>query len=356
MVVPAWIDDFARSSYQLFYHHDPKSHQVFNVFGLYDYYDKLWIDRLYHTIVKWNKSGASIARIAKHMPNPSSCRFVFITICMHMKNGKITDKEKVRTICDFFYKVIKFKTSGKDVFAYDSNRMHTHREINSLLKKTKWIGGTEDVAREIGKLNVGCGTMVHTLYSDWMTDYSYEIYGPYDVSKHFGEKSILLMRDFEDLKPDYWPSKKKFKYESIRVLTVYRNLTCKIAFVGCHSTYSGSLIPHLSKYALFADGKPIRGFEGLKKLAGHYLLKAQSTFAEYQKLGFEKQKRLYFFQEAYNLKSFFEGVGVEWRPPKAFFEAVKGKALLESPWPNYNLSLEEYCEKFGINNIKRAYS
>lgn len=356
MAVPAWIDEFARSSYQLFYHHDPKSHQVFNVFGLYDYYDRLWIDRLYETILKWNGSGASIAEIAKHMPNPSSCRFIFVLISMHLKNSNITDKEKIKTICDFFYNVIRFKTAGKDVFAHDSNQMHARKEIGLLAEKTPWTKSDENWARELGKLSVGCATLVHTMYSDWMTDYSYEIYGPYDVSKHFGKNAILLVRDFEDLKPDaYWPGASKFKHKSIRLLTVYKNLACKIAYVGCHATYSGSIISHLAKHALYADGKLVPRFEGLKNISSYYLKTAQSTFADYQKLAFEEKKRIYFHQEAYPLKSFFEGVGVNWKPPKEFFAAVKGKPLLESPWPNYNLTLREYSKKFGMDKIKQAY-
>ena len=351
-----WIEGFAKSSYQLWKGHDPASHLPFNIFGLYPYYSDLWIERVYNAIRKIRETGKSMEEVTKAMPNPSSCRFVFLILVMHMKNAKFTDKEKIKTICDFFVDVLEIKTKGKDIFAHDTNLAHAKEEISQVLKETEWESGGIDAARALGKLNVGMATLVHSLYNDWMTDYSYEISGPYDASERFDGKHIMLIRDFEDMKPlDVWPESNDFKYKNIRVLTVYKDLDCKIAYVGCHSTYSGNLPEHLSHYAIFADGKQIKGQDALREVALYFMGIAQGLFAKYSSIGFEEQKRKYFVQEAYQIRGLFESAGEDWKPPKEFFDRVAGKPLLQSPWMNYNLSFEDYCEQFGINNLKLAY-
>jgi hypothetical protein len=323
---------------------------------LYSYYEDLWIDKVYEAVQKFRKSGKTIGEISKAMPNSSSCRFILLIMVMHLKNARVTDKQKIRALCDFFVDVVRSKTTNSDLFAHDTNFAHTELEVDDFLNKTEWEAASAESAKEIGKTTVGLATLVHSLYNDWMTDYGYEICGPYDASKKFGGKHILLVRDFKDIKPvEIWPEANDFKHKSIRLLTVYKDLDCKIAYVGCHTTYSGNLLDHLSHYAVYADGKQIKGLEGLAELSSYFLGIAQELFAKYSSLDFEEQKRKYFVQEAYQLKNFFEAVGVPWKPTQDFYERVAGKPLRESPWLDYGLSFEEYLEQFGMNNIARAY-
>ncbi len=350
MATPDWIEDFARSSYKLWRGHDPEAHLPFNVFGLYGYYERLWIEKLNEAVMCLNESGIGVAEAADAMPNPSSCRLMLMLTVMQMRNAG-TEPSTEKHLANFFYDVIQHKMNGGDVFAASANNAHTTSMVSDIISSAEWNRADSASARVFGQLCVGLGTLVHGLYNDWFTDYSYEMYGPYTING-----KTLLIRDFNDLKPvDVWPETRKLRFKRVRVLASYQNLDCKISYVGCHATYSRQLPESLKSYAICADGRWISA-EELEDTASYYLAAAQRQFTEYSRLPLERQKEIYFVQEAYQLRALFELAGMDWKPSEAFYKSVKNQPLLPSPWPDYNLTFKAYKEKFGINRLTAAYA
>lgn len=332
--------------------HDPQSHLPFNAFGLYSYYERLWLDKLLEAVMRLQAAGESPAGIV--LPNASACRFGFLLTVMHLQNARVTDKRAIKALCDFFRQAVAARMPCGGEFAFSANFTHTPSAVSALLQDTTWEEAGVEEARLLGKLTVGLAMLVHGLYNDWFTDYSYEVSGSYAAAPE--GKRIMLVREFDDLKPvEVWPEAQALRHKRVSILAEYEGLACKIAFVGCHATFSRSLVDSLVRYAVFADGKQVTGRRALAELAEYFLNVSQEHYAAYAAMDLEVQKEKYFLQEAYVFKWLFDAAGMPWLPSREFYDSVKGKPLLESPWPDYHLGFEEYCEKFGINNVARAY-
>ncbi|MEK6924053.1 MAG: hypothetical protein AABW54_02345, partial [Candidatus Micrarchaeota archaeon] len=301
---PAWLEEFAKSSYQLWQGHDPQSHLPFNAFGLYSYYERLWIEKMLAAVMRLKEVGRFTADIA--LPNASACRFSFLLTIMHLQNARMTDKRAIKALCNFFRQAIAARMQGEDEFAFSANFTHAPSSVQALLQETAWETAGVEEARLLGKLVVGLATLVHGLYNDWFTDYSYEVSGPYAAAG----KHLMLVREFDDLKPvEVWLEAQAFRHKRVSILAEYEGLECKIAFVGCHATFSRSLVDGLVRYAVFADGKQVTGRRALAELAEYFLKTAQEHYANYAAMGIEAQKEKYFLQEAYVFKWLFDAAG-----------------------------------------------
>lgn len=341
-----FIKDFAFSSWNLWKNHDPNSHLPFNPIRFYAYYGGKWVEALWELVQKAKEF--SLEEIAAAMPVVSSCRFILILTVMKAKVANYNNKAKLREIFNFFSEVIKFKVKHEDVFAIKSNIIHTEKEIENILNGTNWSLVNLDKRKDLSHLTVGLGTLVHGLYNDFDTDFGFEVYGPYDVSKNFGENSTMLIREFIDLQPtELWG--KVCKFGKVRVYCVYLDLDARIEFVGCHMTFDKNPVTQLTHYAAEIDGKQMPEKE-LNLVSNYFLKLAQEFFIEINKLSFEEKKAKYFLQEAYQLKKLCELLKVDWKTLD-FNEHAREKPLLKMPF-EYKLSFEDYCEKFGINLLK----
>ena len=350
MKAPDWIEKLARSSYQLFIHHDPKAHLPFDAWGLHPLYNDLWLKKLYEMVTIFREKDYQVKDYLDYFPNLSSTRFIALMVLIHHQTSKMNNPKLVTTIEDFLVESIKLRAK-KDLFAYDANIEYSDAELKKILSERPLNKVSLEESREIGKILVALASLTHGLYNDWCTDFDYEISGPYYLSG-----KMILVRTFPDIRPiDIWPNI-SWPYDRVSIITEYKNLKAKIAFVGCHITYSDNVVEKLTGYNLEVDGKVIKGLEKLKKLRDELMPIAASQFEKFMKMDFENQKIKFLYQEHYQFKKLFDLLEIDWKPTKEMIQKIKDKQLLKNIFPSYDLSLEKYKQVFGFNKLIKAYS
>ncbi len=344
-----WIDQYAKSSYQLFANHDPQSHMPFDAWGLHPLYNDLWLEKLHELVNKFNENGYSIKDHLNYFPNLSSTRFLVLMTIIHYQTSKMDDPHLITNVVDFLVESIRLRAK-KDLFAIKSNIEFRKKDFENILTKNPLKAASLEESQELGKIFVALASLTHGLYNDWCTDYNYEISGPYKV-----KGKMILLRSFPDNKPaGIWPDI-KWKYKNISIVTEYEKLEAKIAFVGCHITYSDNVVQKLTGYSLKVDDKIIHGLSNLKKLRQDLMEISANQYEEFMNMDFEKQKIKYLEQENYQLKKLFDLVNMDWRPSALMLKRVKDKKLIKNVFPNYHMSLASYKKTFGINNLIKAY-
>lgn len=344
-----WIEDFAKSSYQLFINHDPQSHLPFNAWGLMPLYNDLWLEKLHELVKKFRKNELQIKDNLNYFPNLSSTRFILLMVIIHYQISKLKNSALIVDVVEFLVESIRLR-SGSDLFALSSNTEFSDQQIEKLLKDNVLNDATVEESKELGKILVALASLTHGLYNDWCTDYNYEISGPYKT-----KDKIMLLRYFPDCNPkEIWPDL-SWKFKNVSVITEYANLDANIAFVGCHITYSDNVIEKLERYSLNVDGKIIQNLEELKKLREDLMQIASKQYKKFMTMDFENQKIKFVEQENYQLKKLFELLKMDWRPSEEILERIKNKQLIDDIFPNYQMSLEDYKKTFGINRLIEAY-
>ncbi len=295
-------------------------------------------------------------------PNPSSVRAMLFFMVCHYHNIVVdkssVDKRAMREIFDFFVKILRYK-NRTDIFCRKKNICHSSQEIARLITKQKWHKGSPELSRELGKIYLGASTLVNGLMNDWCTDNGIEVYGPYPVSRFFGSRTILVIREFPNLKPtSLWPHTKKYRYQTVKICTVYKNIRLRINFVGCHTEFSGDLADNLVRFSLLVDGRTISTISTMEKIAQTLIAQSSHQYAQVGRLDFESLKQKIIAQELYQLRDFFALVGVESAPHPLFLARVKNRQLIKKRYPltTHHLLAREIKEKFGINDLIRLYS
>ena len=266
-------------------------------------------------------------------------------------------KKKVKEIMDFFVKVLKAKNK-RDIFAIKENICHSRKEIDQLMKNIKWLKGTPEISKTLGKLYLGLSSLVIALMNDWCTDNGIEVFGPYDVSKQFGSDTILVIREFPRLIPvELWPHSKNYKYKQVKIYTVYKNIKLEVEFVGCHTIFEGNLSENLLKFALTVDREYIGNPKTIDNLSDYFIKLAEGQQKRVKDLSFEDLKRKIIAQEFYQLKDFFDLVGIDFKPPSEFIKRIKDKKLSKGRYPlkTTGMSTDKISKHFGVNNLKKLY-
>lgn len=350
MKEPVWINSLAKVSYSLFKNHDPESHLPVFGFGLYPLYSDLWIEKLFNLVAEFKNRGWSVQDYLEHFPNLSSNRFILLLSILHYKISGMKSPEKFRDIVEFLYSGITLRAK-KDVCAECSNIGMNEDDLSALLKSNNIWTPSLTESKEVGKILSALATLVHGLYNDWCTDYSYEISGPYEA-----EGKLVLIRTFSNLHPsELWPDISWY-FKQCSLITMYEDLSANIELVGCHITYSGNTVEKLQGYSLELDGKEIHGESELKKVREMIMPCAVEQYEKMSQMDFESQKIKYLEQEGYQLKNLFDQVDMDWKPSAEMIERVKGVTDLPSPFPDYQMSVPEYLENFGFNELRSIYS
>lgn len=360
--VPKWINEYINSIHRLFRGMDLRTLEPLDCFHFHPLHSDLWQDYIYRAIKLCQQKKIPFEKILKSTPNPSSIRAIIQFMVCHYNNivisKKPVDKKAIKETFNFFVKILKAKNK-KDIFCYRENIGHSKDEIIKILKGMKWSPGSREASKEIGRLYLGASSLVNGLMNDWCTDNGIEVWGPYDVSKYCGQGTILVIRDFPRLKPvELWPHTRQYKYQQIKIYTIYKNVDMRVEYIGCHTVFRGNLAEGLIKYALIADGRYVKNIKQMKKISSNFIQQASRQYQRVMKMDFEALKQKVIAQELYQLKDFFQLVGMDYAPHSIFRERLKGKKLLKGRYPldTTGMSLKEINRRFGIDNLKKLYT
>ena len=140
------------------------------------------------------------------------------------------------------YQVLK-SISLEDTYAESKNIIHNDNEIYEEINKLK--KGNQKVAKKLGRLVSACYHLSHALYSDMHPSISYDNYGPYNISRKFGQNHIMVIKEFKHLNSEgLFRGLKRLSYDEIQIVCVYKNVKMTIDSVS-HVVFKGDLIENL---------------------------------------------------------------------------------------------------------------
>ncbi len=304
---------------------DLSTYKPINPFLFHPLFDKLWVERICKAIDKAEDNGVCRDKLAQAIKGSSNLRSQLFFLLLDMKSARI-EKEKRVKIANFFLEILKLNVKD-DLPGFKSNIGHTPEMINIMLQK-KFVKADPEIARLLGRLYVVAYHLANGLYSDFYTDYGVENFGPYKI----GKDEILVIKHFEDLKPELLWQDLDTSCKKITIYCIYKNVKFSCDAISAHSVYQGDPITGLVRYFVEVDGKSMNSFGDIQELKEEIQVLAASQWKHLVELDEENLKLKVLSQRCYVLKDFFECLDIDWKPSQELINAVKIKGLALEVW------------------------
>ena len=316
------IDDFLDAVDKGFAGMDLSTFKPIDCFDIFPLYAKEGTNRILKIIE--NAKDHDIQELARSMHSPSVIRVEMILALIKARVANL-EKEKLVQIVEFYDSLLKVLCLEDHYAKYGKNIIHTKEEINQLVRNLKVAD--PKIAKELGKLSNSCYHLAYGLYSDINPQICYDNFGPYGVSENFGEGHILIIKQFQNLKPiELWGSKvDDLLSNKIKIYCVYKDVKFSMD-VTSHANFEGDLINGLKYFAVEMDGRLISDFSEIRQTTEKIGLKAMEMWQTLTSLDFESAKVKYLEQRCYNYVNLCRKLGLDWKPTKEMLEVVKDKS------------------------------
>jgi len=354
---PKWIDEFAKAFHIAFTNMVLCSWGPVNADTVISSLNGAFISKVHQAIIKIKKQGYKVEEVAKTFSCPSTPRIAFTFLIWEYQGSEPKNKAQFKEVTEYLVEILSC-LAKKDIFAYESNIVHTDEKIETILNKTDWQTGNNQAARELGKLYNSLASLVFSLYGDFFPQDSHEVYGPYNASKKFGENTILIIKHFPKIKPvEIWPEIKELKYSDVKIFQVFKNVKFKCELIGMHSIYNGDLINNLVSYSIRVDGEYINDLGKIKELSDYFAKMATEQSIVYENLSKKERKIKILEWYSYQFVDFFKLADMDWYPTKEMLEAVKDKKVGDRYECEEFPPFEEYIKspEFEIYWLKDLY-
>ncbi len=347
-----WIKQFTKGTFGLFAGQVIEGFQPLDFYHFFPLWYDLWIKRIAEVIRKLNLESKSFQEIKHLLPPPSNIRAILVKIIPTYQGYQEKNIEDVRLVTNFLARML-LESCPDDPFAVSSNPLHSAEEADEIVRNLKWTDADVSKARSIGQLITAAGSLVHGLYNDVVTDFGWDVYGPYAVTID-DQKLSLLIRHFPNLAPnELWQKEYLSLRKEIVINAVYEGVEWEISGVGCHTiSKSGVPVQGMRKFSVTADGRYL-SIDEIHELVNELSKKAESIYREIRKMDFEQLKSKVMLQECYQLKTMFDSAGIDWQPTEEMKNRIKGKALLDGILPRGKMmtDIDEYKKLFGISQF-----
>jgi len=348
-----WIKRFSKGYYSLFGGNSFEAFQPLDFYHFNPLWYDLWISGVAKAIKKLGLEDKKFSEFEDLIPVPSNTRTILaklITAYVHCNSSKKAGDFK--TVSNLLARTLIEKCPD-DPFSENSNPCHDAKEIKKIVGSAAWKDSSIDDAKNIGRLITSAGSLVHGLYNDVVTDFAWEVYGPYKV-RYKNSDYTLLIRHFTNLKPsELWPARYMSSVDDIKIYSLYQNIHWEIKAVGCHTISSkGSPVESLKKHSIVVDGRQI-GNKKRDKLIEELSHKARDIYRQIKKMNIEQIKYKVLLQECYQLKKLFDAAQMSWKPTNEIIKRVKNKPIPTNFLPHGVVikNVKDYEKIFGIDTF-----
>ncbi|MCW6159490.1 MAG: hypothetical protein LVQ95_00150 [Candidatus Micrarchaeales archaeon] len=320
-----WIDEFLASWEAVEKTTDWRTAQPFSCDALDAYFYDIVIDNFLAAIGRV-KPDSDLQRI---FPGPGNVRNQLVILLAYSKLYHIRKEERMK-ILKFMHMVLR-TYSPRDPFAYKHTAfMLKKSEIFAIVNKIEWQEADPDISREVGKLSISLASLAYALYTDATPSLGSDFHGPYDVSSKFGRGCVILARDYYNLKPtELWPDSEKYKYKSIVIYAVYKDVKVNCDFYG-NFIADKNLIQNLTYFGIIANGKQVKGIKRIKALREYIGKLVVERSRINSRMSFEQVKRKFMETEVLPYKNLFAFSKIDWKPTPEMIRRIKGKKLLKN--------------------------
>ncbi len=348
---PAWIDEYARGSYQLFAGNVLEAFQPLDFYHFLLLWYDLFLSRVYDVVSEIARKGVHIEEYAEYLPTPSSVRALLVKIISSFPHLPWRNTLAFKEVVDFLVRSL-MHLSPLDTFSSHVN-FHVYYP-RSLFEQIPFEPAREGDGKMVGTMVLALGHLVNGLYNDVVTDMGWDSYGPYH-SLSGGTDGVV--RDFPNMRPhELWPERNRWlPVQEVRIYGMYKKVHMEMKFVGCHMISSRSLSESLKAWAVEADGRFLDRRD-VQELTREAFALSKNHYEHVRSLSLERVKEKAVLQECFQLHRLFSWAGVPWQPIPEMFERIRGKEILQGKFTHGKiLSFEEYCREFGIEYLKRVY-
>lgn len=347
-----WINQFTKGTFGLFAGQVIEGFQPLDFYHFFPLWYDLWIKRIAEVIRKLDLDSKSFQEIKHLLPPPSNIRAILVKIIPTYQGYREKNVTDCQLVTNFLARML-LESCPNDPFAISSNPYHSTDEVDQIVRNLQWTDADVEKARNIGQLITAAGSLVHGLYNDVVTDFGWDVYGPYAITINNSEHSFLI-RHFPNLSPkELWQKEYLASTKEIIIYAAYQGVEWEISGVGCHTiSKSGTPVQGMRKFAVTADGKYL-SVEQIHNLINEISQKAEIIYREIRKTDFEQLKSKVMLQECYQLKKMFDAAGIDWQPTEEMRKRIIGKALLDGILPRGKMmtDIDEYKKLFGITRF-----
>ncbi|MCW6159491.1 MAG: hypothetical protein LVQ95_00155 [Candidatus Micrarchaeales archaeon] len=289
----------------------------------------------YYYLLSQEREQAAVEKIGLNFKNPKKVsidpgqiRSLLITALLYGKIFRLKKKRYMKVVN--FYRKILEAYSPEDPFSYHgTNKMYNKEEVSRITKRLKWQQNNPEALREVNKLLASLASITYAIYNDFFPCLGREFHGPYDVSKAFGKGTCMISRDYFNIKPTHlWKHCKNYKYKSVNVLGIYRNLKIKFDFWGNYISLD-DMNRKLLYYAVIVDGKQASTPKRIKEISEYLAKKTVEQVRRVDRMSFEQTKLQFQKMAESFFKEMYDAAGIDWRPTREMKEKIKGKKLLK---------------------------
>jgi hypothetical protein len=192
---PAWIDEYVAVAHPSFKNMVPADWGPLDFFECWKHVNGTFIDKLHPAIVELKRQNVPLVDVARAFPSPSSFRACMFFLFLEYQQSDHTRKEKTREVFDYMDAVLR-AMFVRDAWCARENIIHTDSHIDTMLDGLKLQDAIPEQARVIARLGNAASAMSYALYRDFWMSESFDVFGPYDVSRRFGPGHTLAIRTY----------------------------------------------------------------------------------------------------------------------------------------------------------------
>lgn len=285
-----------------------------------------FLNSLYADITQLRQKGHDLKSIAKMLKKPSKIAQTLWPFG-HVVNVDEKFREELielaLTIVDSlsFYRKDPFNRDGK-------NTIWSQDEVHNFLSNNKIIDVNDSLFKKhrmlISRLE---GTL--WLYSELLYFSIHEVCKEFHGLYPLPDGKLVLVKEYYDLKPEFWTFTKDIPYENILIFEIYRkNTDITFDFFG-RSRSKQPVVHNLEGFTILVDQKPMLAYRDIKDIY-ESTAKVSNRGAE-QVRNLSRRQIMNKFVDSYYyiLKPLKDALGKNWEPPETILDDIKNERKRE---------------------------
>lgn len=344
-----WIDEFLDAAQLALGAMDLATLQPTSWLHVHPLTSQEWLDWFYRIVQAQKRQKVAWEKLGKAL-HPA---LVQLHLMFTLEDAKVAQLpfEKRMEIANFFHNILRASKQSDYFSLHGTNLIHSPKEVEQIMQR-KFVKGTPDAARALGRLHNAAYNLGAALYLDFYMDQAIQNDGPYELQ---GGRQ-LVVKEANSLRPtEIWPDIST-SAEKIDIYAVYEGVDYSLDFISCHSQFQGDPIEGLREWRVEKDGNAIEKIGEIDALTEELALKGKTQWKKVISLKEGELLEKAVWIRCYIFKQMCELYGLDWKPSKQLLSANKGKTL-EQGWSTWNApageeEIKKYWRKIGDPRIE----
>lgn len=285
-----------------------------------------FLNSFYTDIIQLQVKGYELKDIADMLKNPSKIAQTLWPFGHVVNVDEKFKKELIELafiVIDLlsFYRDDPFNQNGK-------NTIWSQNQVSTFLTSNKMIDFKDSSFEKYRKLISQLeGTL--WLYSELLYFSIHEVckefHGPYSLP----DNRLVLVREYYNLKPEYWNFTKEIPYDKILIFEIYKpNTDITIDFFGRLKS-NQPIIKNLDSFSIFVDQNPMVDYEDINRIYTNTVEVTNNGVKVVGNLSRLQIMKKFVESYYYILKPLKDTLDNNWEPPEKIIDDIKNERKKE---------------------------